>query len=90
MRKIGQMGDIVHVHHNPDMESCCYRTCGRVLFGPVYRLRLIEDDQPIKEWLLCSVECYKWLDNRLDEAFQEWAGDDFIAIINNGIPEEWE
>ena len=91
MRKIGQMGDIVHVHHNPDMETCCVKTCGAVLFGPVYRLRLIEPPHPpFKEWLLCSKDCYAYLNDKLDEAFAEWAGDDFVAIIDDGIPDEWD
>lgn len=90
MKKIGQMGDIVHVHHNPDMETCCVKTCGAVLFGPVFRLRLFEDNKVGREWLACSKDCYSWLNDKLDEAFEKWAGDGFIAIIDNGIPDEWD
>ena len=75
MRQIGQLGDIVHVHHNPDMELCCWKTCGAVLFGPVFRLRLIEDSVCVKEWLLCSKDCYAMLNEKLDDAFEKWAGD---------------
>ena len=89
MRKIGQIGDLVHVHHNPDVETCCKKTCMSVLYGPVYRLRLIEDNMTVKEWLFCSKDCYAWINEKLDEAFEEWAGDAFIAIIDNGLPDEW-
>lgn len=89
MRKIGQIGDIVHVHHNPDMETCCNRSCVEILFGPVYRLRLMQDNKTKTEWLFCSLDCYAWINEKLDESFEEWAGDDFIAIIDDGIPEEW-
>ena len=89
MDQIRQLGDIVMVHHNPEMQTCCIGLCQEVLFGPCFRLRLFEKEHEVKEWLCCSKDCYRDLDALIQEGFEKWAGDDLIATIDNGIPDHW-
>ncbi len=83
---VRQLGFIGICNHNPEMETCHFEKCDTVLFGEVYILQLEFEDR-VETIELCSAECYRKMDSIVEGILSE--GDDFIAIIDHGIPEEW-
>lgn len=92
MNTIQQQATEVFVNHNPDLEKCAWEKCGDVLFGPCILCTITEsNDHGSKErkWLLCSPKCYAEFDKWFEEIYLQWAGDDHVATIDGGMPDEW-
>ena len=89
MTQIRQIGFQAFCNHNPQMQTCCAKGCETVLFGEVHLLQLENEQGRTRTWEMCSVECYKKVDTWIEEYLSSELGDDLIAIIDGGIPEEW-
>lgn len=85
---VRQLGFIGICNHNPQMETCHLKGCDTVLFGEVYILQLESVAANRVETIeLCSAACYRKMDSIIERILSD--DDDFIAIIDAGIPEDW-
>ena len=93
MNVITQEAISVIVNHNPDMQTCAFEGCTKIIFGPCVMARVTEEGskgKKTKEWILCSPQCYVGFDKWFEYMYLEWAGEDHIATIDGGMPEEWD
>ena len=72
------------------MDQCNAKGCSTVLFGEVMILQMENEKGESRAWEMCSLECYKKVDLWIEEYMSSVMADDLVAIIDNGIPEEWE
>ena len=92
MNRIEQSATSVIVNHNPDLEKCGMEECEEILFGPCIVAKMKEigpKGEKTKEWILCSPQCYVKFDQWFEEVYLLWAGEDHIATIDFGMPDEW-
>ena len=87
--QVRQIGFIGFCNHNPQMERCAAKDCDQVLFGEVHLLQLQNEKGDSRTWEMCSCECYKKVDKWIEEYMSRTMGDDLIAIIDCGIPDDW-
>lgn len=88
--KIRQIGFQAMCTHNPNMDQCNAKGCSNVLFGEIMILQLENEKCETRSWEMCSLDCYKHVDQRIEAWMSSKMGDDLVAIIDNGIPEDWE
>lgn len=84
---VRQLGFRAIVTHNPDMETCQCKDCDNVLFGEIYVMQFTIGEE-VREYELCSLKCYQETDARIEAELTRC--EDFIAVIDNGQPEEWK
>ena len=94
MNRIEQQASTVFVNHNPDLQTCAWEECDEIIFGECVLATITETnsrsgESKKKEWLLCCPDCYVKFDKWFEDIYMEGAGDDHVATIDNGIPDEW-
>lgn len=83
---VRQLGFVGMCTHNPDMQTCHFKKCDTVLFGKVYLLQLEFGDR-VETMELCSLACYRKMDACIESILT--SGEDFVAVIDHGEPEDW-
>ena len=87
MGQMRQLGFRAMCTHNPLMETCHVTGCETVLFGEIFVLQLTDDADEVQTWEMCSSQCYAKMDAFIEAAMEARCG--LIAVIDDGIPEEW-
>ncbi len=82
-----QIGFQAMCTHNPKMETCCVTGCETILFGEVFILQITDSKDEVQTWEMCSAQCYSKMDQFIEAAME--AADDWLATVDNGIPEQW-